>query len=165
MNIICNGIKNGVIEDKYGKRGTQFNKDGMPSYSLPIKIENSPKGTISYAIIIDDKDAIPVCGFTWIHWLVANLKRNELKENESITAKDFIQGTNSWASSFGGCKVENCNCYGGMTPPDAPHTYTIHVYALDTILNLNNGFYVDDLHKAIKGHILDYAYIEGIYSN
>ncbi|MGL5244894.1 MAG: YbhB/YbcL family Raf kinase inhibitor-like protein [Sarcina sp.] len=165
MNAICTGIKDGVIEDKYGKRGSQFNKAEIPSYSLPIKIENPPNNTVCYAIVVDDKDAIAVCGFTWIHWTIANLKRNELKENDSINATDFIQGVNSWATSFGGCKTEDCIGYGGMAPPNKPHTYEIHIYALDKKLNLENGFYIDDLYKAMEGHILDSTCIKGTYSN
>ena len=92
MNVTSSGISGGVICDKYGKRGTQFNKDGIPTYSLPLKIEGAPAGTKSFAIILEDKDAVPVCGHVWIHWLVANLKRTELKENESQTAKDFVRG-------------------------------------------------------------------------
>ena len=40
-------------------------------------------------------------GFAWIHWLAANIRRNELKDNESQTADDFIQGANSWTSFQG----------------------------------------------------------------
>lgn len=47
--------------------------------------------------------------------------------------------------------------YAGPTPPDKNHQYTLTVYALDDKLNLNNGFYLNDLLKAIEGHILEIA--------
>ncbi len=35
MKVTSTGILHGVISDEYGKRGTQFNAHGMPTYSLP----------------------------------------------------------------------------------------------------------------------------------
>ena len=97
MKVTSTGILHGVISDEYGKRGTQFNAHGMPTYSLPLSIQDAPAGTVSYAIVLEDKDAYPVSGgFVWIHWTVANLTRTELEENESISATDFVQGANSW---------------------------------------------------------------------
>ncbi|MFR3372402.1 MAG: YbhB/YbcL family Raf kinase inhibitor-like protein, partial [Clostridioides difficile] len=95
MKVTSTGIVNGVIEDKYGKRGTQFNEGGMPTYSLPLKFEDAPKNTVSFAVFLEDKDSVPVCGFAWIHWLAVNITKDELNENESVTATDFVQGTTS----------------------------------------------------------------------
>ena len=36
MFITSSAIKNGVFEDKYGKRGNQFSPNGMPTYSIPF---------------------------------------------------------------------------------------------------------------------------------
>lgn len=166
MKVSSYGIVNGVIEEKYGKRGTQFNQGGMPTYSLPVLIEDAPKGTVSYAVFLEDKDAVPVCGFSWIHWTAANITKTELAKNESITATDYVQGTNSWSGPLGGNQsISETSCYGGMAPPDAPHVYELHVFALDTILDLQNGFYMNELFKAMEGHILDHATIKGSYAN
>lgn len=167
MKVTSSGIVNGVIDDKYGKRGTQFNETGMPTYSLPFKIENAPEGTVSFAIVLEDKDAFPVSGgFSWIHWTAANITRNEIMENESQSAKDFVQGVNSWTSAQGGNQSpELSRYYGGMAPPDAPHTYELHVYALDTKLDLKDGFLFNKLHRAMDGHILGYAVLKGTYNN
>ena len=73
------------------------------TFSLPFKVENAPEKTVSLAIVLEDKDAYPVTGgFTWIHWLAANIARFEIKDNESQTATDFVQGRNSWTSIQGG---------------------------------------------------------------
>ena len=53
MIVTSTGIVNGVIEEKYGANGTQFNENGMPSYSLPLKIEGAPDETVSFAIVLD----------------------------------------------------------------------------------------------------------------
>ena len=58
MKITSSAIVNGVIQDKYGKRGQVFkNKLGeikqefdhgyMPTNSIPIRIEAAPENTVS----------------------------------------------------------------------------------------------------------------------
>lgn len=165
MFVTSAGIINGMIQNRFGGRGTQFNENGVPTYSLPIKIENAPEGTRSFALVLEDKDAYPVTGgFVWIHWLAANITRNELQENESQTATDFIQGCNSWTSIQGNHQSKELSCfYGGMTPPDHAHTYELHIFALDTLLDLSAGFYLNELYRKMDGHILDEYNLKGVY--
>lgn len=167
MKITSTGITNGRIDDKYGKRGTQFNENGIPTYSLPFKIEDSPNEAVSYAIVLEDKDAYPVSGgFSWIHWTAANITRTEIMENESQMAADFVQGVNSWTSIQGEQQSkELSSVYGGMAPPDAPHLYELHVFALDTKLDLENGFLMNNLYKKMDGHILAQYTLKGTYNN
>lgn len=167
MIVTSTGIVNGIIEDKYGKHGKEVNENGMPTYSLPLKIENSPENTKSYAVVIEDKDAFPISGgFSWIHWTAANIVKNEIAENESQNTKDFVQGVNSWISIQGGQQSKELSSfYGGMAPPDAPHEYEIHVYALDTLLDLENGFLYNNLYKKMDGHILEEYTLKGVYRN
>lgn len=165
MKLSSHGIVDGIILDQYGARGV-MNEYEMPTYSLPLKIEDAPEETVSYALVLEDKDAFEVCGFSWIHWTAANITRTELKENESQTATDFVQGINSWISDQGGnTPAECCSYYGGMAPPNAPHTYEIHVYALDKMLNLKQGFNYNDLYHQMDGHILAQTTLKGIYKN
>lgn len=164
MIVTSTGIINGFISKKYGGYGTQFNENNVPSYSLPFKIEKAPENTSSFAFVLEDKDAYPVVGFTWIHWLGANLKKSEVKENESQTATDFIQGANSWISVQGNQQDrEQASYYGGMTPPDKAHTYELHIFALDKVLDLKRGFYLNELYEKMDGHILEEAVLKGIY--
>ena len=51
MIITSTGIIDGIIQDQYGGRGTLFNENGVPTYSLPFKIEDTPEGTVSFAIV------------------------------------------------------------------------------------------------------------------
>lgn len=164
MFISSTGIIDGIIKKDYGGYGTYFNENNVPTYSLPFKIEEIPENTVSFAFILEDKDAYPVVGFTWIHWLEANLKRNEVKENESQKATDFVQGANSWISIQGNQQSkEQASYYGGMTPPDKAHTYELHVFALDKTLDLQSGFYLNELYQKMEGHILATSVLKGIY--
>lgn len=167
MKVTSEGIKNGIIDEKYGKKGTQFNAFGVPTYSLPIKIEDAPRNTVSFALVLEDKDAQPVTkGFTWIHWIAANITRDYIMENESQNARDFIQGINSWHSELGkNLSRGESSYYGGMTPPDKPHTYELHVFALDKLVDLQDGFYLNELYKEMDGHIIDQDTIKGVYNN
>ena len=154
MEITSSGIENGRIEDKYGKRGDNF-INNVPSLSLPLIIHNAPPGTKSFALILRDEDAAPVVGYPWIHWLAANIREPQLAENASRRKPDFIQGVNSWNMPF----------YGGMTPPNAPHRYDLHIYALDRFLPLKNGFTQTELKESMEGHVLDEAVLSGVYDN
>lgn len=154
MKIESSGIVNGKILDKYGKRGLD-SRFGMPTHSLPIKILDKPEGTKSYALIMEDYDAVKVCNKVWIHWLVANLYSDHIEEDSSSNGATYIQGVNSW----------NDNSYGGPCPPDAPHTYTITCYALNCALPLRGGFSKEMLLKSMEGKVLAMAKLEGVYDN
>lgn len=163
MIVTSSAIKNGVFEDKYGKRGTEFSPNGMPTYSIPFEIKDAPEGTKSFAVVLEDKDAITASGFVWIHWLIANLERTSVAENESQTATDYVQGANSWASVLGKFELDEASAYGGMAPPNCLHRYELIVYALDSKLDLKPGFRFNDLHFAMQGHILAQAVVMGTY--
>ena len=167
MIVTSTGILNGIIDDKYGKYGNEHNENGVPTYSLPFAITNAPANTVSYAIMLEDKDAFPVSGgFSWIHWTAANIIKTQILDNESKTATDFVQGLNSWTSMQGGNQSnELSSFYGGMAPPNAPHIYELHVYALDTLLELDNGFLMNDLYRKMDGHILAQYTLKGEYRN
>lgn len=163
MKVSSAAIKNGVFEDKYGKRGSQSGANGMPTYSIPFEISGAPEGTKSFAVVLDDKDAVTAAGFIWIHWLIADLEKTSVPENDSLSATDYVQGVNSWASVLGQVPAADASCYGGMAPPNCLHRYDLTVYALDTKLNLPEGFGFNDLHYAMQGHVLAQASVTGVY--
>lgn len=154
MIVESKGFEGGFIADKYGKRGQDFAGD-VPSLSFPFIIKDAPEKTVSYAVILDDPDSVPVAGFIWIHWLIANLQQSKVVENASRNNPDFIQGQNSWQQNF----------YGGMTPPNASHCYRLRVFALDDELPLKEGFSEKALLDAMNGHILATAELRGWYRN
>lgn len=159
MKIIVK-TQNNYLSDKYSKYAADdLKRSGIPYVSFPIEFKDIPSETKSLALTFIDYDAVPVCGFPWIHWTVANIPGviTELPENASeIKPFSIIQGQNSFASPLGGQKDPNViHQYGGPTPPDRDHDYTLTVYALDKELNLSNGFYLNELLKEIEGHVLE----------
>ena len=54
-----------------------------------------------------------------------------------------------------GNKRNGIRGYIGPCPPDKDHCYTLTVYALDCEMNLQPGFYFNEFHWALQGHILD----------
>lgn len=163
FELTSSGIENGYIKEKYGQYGTE-NIKGMPSLSLPLEWKGVPEGTKSFALVMQDYDAIPVTGFSWIHWVaVVPGSYTKLEENASLTNKDIIQGVNSWISSMGGLSKAEASHFGGPAPPDKEHTYEITIYALDKEIKLENGYYLNELYKEMEGHVLDSATLEGVY--
>lgn len=168
MKITSNSIVNSYFKDEIGHHGSQFLKNIMPNYSFHLAWEDLPPGTQSLALTFIDHDAIPVCGFTWIHWLVANIDPSlkELPENASASM-NLLEGVNSWNSGIipkeWHLNKEEATSFGGCAPPDKEHLYTVVLYALDTQLALSPGFTMNELLKAMKGHVLDEATLEALY--
>jgi len=109
-----------------------------------------PQGTQSLALIADDPDA-PVG--TWVHWVLFDLPPDlvSLPEGSSGTG---TQGTNSFKKLT----------YGGPCPPKgSPHRYYFKLYALDTLLDLEEGASKAEVEKAMQGHILAQGQLMGKY--
>jgi len=156
MEVLSEGIKNNVIDGKYGMRGP-VNEYDIPTMSFPLSIKDAPVGTVSFAMVLEDKDDFPSNGgFSWIHWTAANIREPSLEENACANNPNFVQGVNSWISSIGGSLPRKaCSTYGGPAPSDGDHLYELHVYALDSLLELENGFNYNELYHKMDGHILD----------
>jgi hypothetical protein len=109
-----------------------------------------PRGTMSFALILDDPDA-PFGTFThWTGWGVKPRARM-LAAGKALP----VEGT----TSFGG------RGYGGPCPPpgDGPHRYRFMLHALDVKLNLRAGATRAQLAAAIRGHVLRKVTLTGIY--
>ncbi|MDD4668857.1 MAG: YbhB/YbcL family Raf kinase inhibitor-like protein [Candidatus Methanomethylophilus sp.] len=161
MKVTSAAFTNGRIADEYGSRGTEFGTAGMPVRSFPLEISDAPAGTASFALIFDDPDSRPTCGFTWVHWLVAGLKYSSLPADASRTDGRIIQGANSWNGH--GTDLRGSSVYGGPCPSDRPHTYVLRVLALDFEPALKPGFSYEALTKVAKNHILAKAELRGLY--
>lgn len=158
------GISNGYIDDRFGKNGDQM-MNGVPSRSLPLTWSGVPEGTKCFALVMQDYDAIPVCGFSWIHWtaVIPAEHYKWLPENASLEDHMIVQGLTSGISPIARRDRETSCHYNGPQPPDKDHTYEVKLYALDTEIHLKRGFYLNELYKAMKGHVLAEATLEGIY--
>ena len=164
LELKSSGVKDGVIEKKYGTYGKdQFH--GMPTLSMPFEWKDAPTGTKQFALVIEDLDAVEAVGVIWLHWLtLIPGDTNFLPENASATDEKLIQGENSWWSLLGGSlPKDEVARYGGPVPPNKTHTYTITLYALDEELNLKTGFYLNELYDAMDGHVLKKAVLKAKY--
>ena len=154
-------LPNNLLPDKYGKYAAPEEiKNGKPIISFPIQLSNLPAETKTIALTFTDPDSIPVCGFEWIHWIAANIPNSQvIPENFSQLAKNpVVQGKNSSASPLlDGSDVPTG--YNGPNPPDQTHDYILKVFALDDNLDLENGFWMNELLHKMTGHVLSSAQI------
>ena len=169
MQILSTGIVDGMIDNRFGQKGEQFFNNIMPNRSLPLTWTQLPTDTQTLALTMVDFDAIPPCGFPWIHWCVANIDPTlgSLPENASVDL-NLTEGANSWSSGLldSQNRIERLEsaAFGGCAPPDKLHQYDITLYALDTTLSLKKGFFMNELLSAIEGHVLDHATLIGNYA-
>ena len=108
-----------------------------------IEFNLVPSEAKTLAIIMDDPDAMKAVGKVWVHWLEYGKIDNSVTEGKN----DF--------GEIG---------YGGPAPPDGRHTYVFKLYALDTDLNLKEGFSKQELEDAMKGHIIAEAKLTGTFA-
>ena len=109
-----------------------------------ISFNRPPSSTTTLALIMDDPDAMDAVGKIWVHWL----QYHNLSESSPVEGKtDFDE--------IG---------YGGPAPPDKRHTYIFKAYALDTELELEEGYSKQELEDAMKGHIIAEAKLTGTYA-
>lgn len=117
----------------------------------PLEIEGMPQEAQSLVLISDDPDAP---AGTWVHWLVWNIDPTTKKIEENSVPSGASEGITSFGRPG----------YGGPCPPSGTHHYYFKVYALDSKLDLSPAGNIDDLERAMDGHILDKAEIVGLYS-
>ncbi len=136
----------------------EFTEDGEGK-SPALKWKDAPKGTVSFAIMMDDPNAR---GF--VHWTIWGIPatQNMLpahipRDLELKDPKGACQGLTSWGSERPG--------YWGSAPPKGSgvHKYTFTLYALDENLTLEPGANVKKFKKAIEGHVLAKTKLVGLY--
>lgn len=142
----------GAIDVKYSDYGKGI--------SPPLQWSSLPKGTQSIVLMMEDPDAISPLPF--VHWTMINLAPS-LRALPEDVQKSFAplrgqaarQGTNS--------KSERG--YFGPRPPagDPPHHYHFQVFALDTKLDLPDGFNRHALLQAMRGHVLAEGELIGLF--
>ncbi|MGX7052335.1 YbhB/YbcL family Raf kinase inhibitor-like protein [Leuconostoc palmae] len=157
-------LEDGFIPDKYAKYASQeYRTSNMPTVNFPITISEIPTGTKSLTVSLIDYDAVPVTGFPWIHWLAANLPVDSIPENLSETGLGVSGMNSTWHNVQKGGELPNPKinqAYIGPMPPDKTHDYTLTIFALDTVLDLQNGFFLNELRTKSKNHILAMEILE-----
>ena len=142
FSIACSDFDDGEeIPKKFGyKHGNE-----IPTIIFHGWSENTP----GIALIMDDPDAMGAVGKVWVHWLI---------HGSYHPRGDFGNVMIHGKTDFGEIG------YGGPAPPDRRHTYVFKAYALDTILDLKEGYSKQELENAMKGHILAEAKLTGTFA-
>ncbi len=148
MEIKSSAFKEGAL---IPARYTCDNIDVSPQ----LEWSQGPAGTKSFALICDDPDA-PMG--TYVHWVLFNIPgvSKELKENVPKTGR-LGDGTRQGKNDFG--KIG----YGGPCPPGGTHRYYFKIYALDKVLDSDNGITKKELLNEMEGHILAEGQLMGRY--
>lgn len=130
---------NGFIPSEYTCEGLNI--------SPPLSINYIPHDAKSLVLIMDDPDAPKG---TFDHWLMWNIKPSrEIPENGAKGA----HGKNGFGK----------NNYMGPCPPSGVHHYHFKVYALDIMLDINEGADKKTIENAIKNHVLAQGELMGMY--
>ena len=157
--------------------------------SPPLAWSAGPEGTKSFALIVDDPDAVEYeTGVISprVHWTIWNIPADvtELVELVPTTTEllsigpDTRQGANDYHGiGWGGpCPPPNITAIHGPglrmvsgigqgKVQPKPHGYVFRVYALDIELDLAAGATKNDLLEAIDDHILGGGELRGEYVN
>jgi len=112
---------------------------------------NSPSGTQSFALIVDDPDAP---AGTWVHWVLYNIPSDTNSLQESADTGAMSAGKNSSGHMR----------YDGPCPPSGTHRYFFKLYALDTVISLLPGATREQVLREMDGHILAQGELMGTFS-
>ena len=127
-----------------------------------IYFDNLPEKTKSFALIMDDPDAMAAVGKVWVHWL--EVCRPEEHDAQDSHDGEYAFGSQYWSESIFGKNDFGEIDYGGPAPPDKRHTYIFKVYGLDTKPDLKEGYSKQELEDAMKGHIIAEAKLTGTFA-
>jgi Raf kinase inhibitor-like YbhB/YbcL family protein len=129
--------------------------------SPPLAWTEPPTGTQSFALLMDDPDAVDVVGFVWDHWVLYNLPPETRSLPEGLPPNpELPDGSRQGETSFRRIG------YGGPCPPSGQtHAYGFRLYALDTHLALEPGATKDQVLEAMQGYVLDQAELIGRYTS
>ena len=141
----------------FGTIPKKFTCDG-PDTSPPLKWTEPPKGTKSFAVIVDDPDAP---SGTWVHWVLYDVPAETSELSEGVRKdRQLPNGALQGRNDFG--KIG----YNGPCPPrGGPHRYFFKLYALDARTNLKAGASKSEVERAMKGHILAQTEIVGRFQH
>ena len=136
----------------------KYTADGE-NVSPPLEWHEAPKGTSSYALIVDDPDA-PSGVFR--HWAVYNIVAGRDRLPEAVTNGAPTESLGHGINDYGHPH------YDGPNPPsgDTPHRYRFRLMALDVeALELGPKATVDEIRAQAEKHLLGSAELIGLYEH
>ena len=126
VSIQVGGIDNGKIDSIHACSG-QGGKDQSPE----IVIAGIPSSAKFLTIIVDDPDARPVAGKTWVHWNVFNIP---------VSGQSMSFAAGSKPAGKAGKSSGGSTRYEGMCPPNGKHTYRFAVFTHEQEVEVKTGF-------------------------
>ncbi|HEX7897219.1 MAG TPA: YbhB/YbcL family Raf kinase inhibitor-like protein [Planctomycetota bacterium] len=137
----------------------RFTADGG-NFSPALSWSHLPEGTVSVAITCDDP--IGPRGRPFYLWAVYNIPPflSEIPEGLSkVPLCPEVPGASQ------GLNDKGVVGYDGPAPPKGhSRAYEFLVHALDTVLDLPPGPRVEDVHRAMEGHVLGIGRLVGTFS-
>jgi len=125
--------------------------------SPPLAWSGAPKGTQSFALIVEDPDAP---SGTFVHWVLYNLPATLTSLPEGVPQNEQLDsGAYQGVSGFGSIGYR-----GPCPPPGKPHRYFFILRALDNTLAPQPRMTKAQLGKVMQGHVLAEAHLMGTYS-
>jgi Raf kinase inhibitor-like YbhB/YbcL family protein len=137
------------LEETIPSRYTCKGEDISP----PLEWGAPPSGTQSLVLIVDD-----ISAGNLTHWLLFNIPPSTRSMSEAVPTQGRFedgrrQGTNQ-TLALG---------YFGPCPLPGPNRYRFRLYALDTMLDLEEGVMRIPLKEAMRGHILAETETIGVF--
>lgn len=150
LNIESPAFKNGSYIP------TKYTCDGI-NVSPELRISEIPSNAKSIVLLMFDPDAPG--GVFW-HWVFYGIKPDQAIIPENIVKNDYTDYGINGLNSFGSIG------YGGPCPPrgDKPHRYVFLVLALDIESSWSPRLSYRDVVDMIKGHVITYGCIVGLYA-
>ncbi len=164
-----------IIPDQFGMNVSEHQQvEGINPQSFPFEINDLSEATKFVAWKLIDYDTVPMFGFPWTHWLVADVA---VKANQLIIPADFSrqtdapQGENSLHSVVQDLRAPWWKLrakhtwleqhYAGPRPKSGTHRYQLTVYGFERSLELPNGFSLAEL----MAHVTDDKVTEIAFQN
>lgn len=152
-------LRSAVFEEG-GLIPSDYTCDGANG-SPELVIEGIPEGAVSLVLIMDDPDipdfvkekrGIDV----FDHWVLFNIPVSgaQMRIAEGSVPDNARQGVNSSGSKG----------YVGPCPPDGEHRYFWKLYALDRMLELDEGATKRQVEEAMRGAVLEETTLIGRYA-
>lgn len=134
----------------------QFSREGG-NMSPPIEWHGAPRGTRSYALVVEDPDAP---SGTFMHWGAYDIPANLQQLSEGAGSRDPGAALQMAVNDFGNAR------YDGPQPPPGhgTHHYHFRLFALDVPkLDMPSNCAVEEVLEAAEDHALEEAEFVGTF--
>ena len=148
-----------INQGKIPKKFTCDGKNVNPLFLWQSQVSNGIK---TFAIVVDDPDAVPVSGSVHAHFAIVNIPSfvQKLVENFDIETLEnegaLVLNNDSHTTGYS----------GPCPPPGSPHTYRFALYALNKrlpITNRNTRLTLEIFEGTFQKNIISKASFEASY--